>query len=87
MCLHVEYVIVLANLHTCSTVNVCPSCQGDLCVVYKYRCLLEVHDRIGSLKASTEEESKEHENHELFKYEHDKQLLLWKQRYNFRTDM
>ncbi len=45
-----------------------------------YRCLLEVHDRIGSLKASTEEESKEHENHELFKYEHDKQLLLWKQR-------
>ncbi len=43
-----------------------------------------MHERIASLKASTEEENKEHEDHELFKYEHDKQLLLWKQRYCHR---
>lgn len=46
-----------------------------------FRCLLEVQERIGSLKALTEIESRDHEDHELFKYEHDEQLLLWKQRY------
>ena len=49
-------------------------------VICDCRCLLEVNERVESLKVCTEEESKDHESHEQFKYEHDEQLLLWKQR-------
>ena len=44
------------------------------------RCLEEVNERIASLKLPEEPENKDHENHELFKQEHDEQLLVWTQR-------
>ena len=41
---------------------------------------MEVSERIDSLKPTEEPETKEHENHDLFKQDHDEQLLLWTQR-------
>jgi len=54
----------------------------SLATTKHYRCLTEINDRLESLKASADENTKDHENHEVFKYEQDEQLQLWKQRYS-----
>lgn len=41
---------------------------------------MDVNEHIESLKLPNEPPNSEHENHELFKQEHDEQLLLWMQR-------
>ena len=43
------------------------------------RCLIDVDESINSLTSADELPNKDHENHELFKQEHDEQLLLWMQ--------
>ena len=47
------------------------------------RCVNEIHERIDSLQLPVEvvsTKNKDHEDHNLFKEQHDEQLLLWTQR-------
>ena len=47
-----------------------------------FRCLNEVNERLEYLKLPVEssEKEKDHEDHNVFREEHDEQLLLWTQR-------
>ena len=51
------------------------------CLLCCHRCLVEVNERIESLKQPDERDDQPYDDHALFKQEHDEQLLLWTQRY------
>lgn len=42
---------------------------------------MEAIERIDALKSPEEPVNRDHESHELFKEEHDEQLVMWTQRY------
>ena len=84
------YIIIL-RIGTCSSGPSGASLPLKIFTFFKFvssfRCLVEVKEKIESLRPSSEtrERFRHHEDHKLFKEEHDEQLLLWTQRSEFNT--